>query len=53
MTKCIEVIAKYSIGTFELDDLEQLHGSLGKGEGLQLCSSNTQHPHKVSEWMYR
>jgi hypothetical protein len=34
-----------------LDDLaqlcEELHGSLGKGEGLQLCSSNTQHPHKV------
>lgn len=51
-TKCVQVMAKYSIGTYEVDDLaqlcEQLHGSLGKGEGLQLCSSNTQHPHKVS-----
>lgn len=51
-TKCVQVIAEYSIGTFELYDLtqryEELHGSLGKGEGLQLCSSNTQHPHKVS-----
>jgi hypothetical protein len=51
-TECVQVIAKYSVGTFELDDhaqrCEALHGSLGKGKGLQLYSSNTQHPHKVS-----